>query len=119
MKDYYDIYLIYTKDWENINKCHLKNAMKTTFQKREYQGDMLYTLNIIRNSKILKERWLAYSKQYKFANNIDYETVIKYLEIIINKCYLDTNWKFLAFLPLFFNIIISYKKLTSKLPKIW
>ena len=44
MRDFYDIYLIYTKDWENINKNHLKNAIKRTFAKRDFAGDYLVTL---------------------------------------------------------------------------
>ena len=31
MRDYYDVYLIYKKEWENINRIHLCNAMNRTF----------------------------------------------------------------------------------------
>lgn len=36
MKDYYDIYLIYTKEWEHINLEHLRNAISNTFRKRNF-----------------------------------------------------------------------------------
>lgn len=39
MRDFYDIYLIYTKDWSNINLENFIKAIKKNFYKREYIGD--------------------------------------------------------------------------------
>ena len=60
MRDFYDIYLIYTKDWSNINLEHFIKSIKKTFYKREYIGDSFVALNIINNSEVLKERWNKY-----------------------------------------------------------
>ena len=60
MRDFYDIYLIYTKDWSNINLEHFIKAIEKTFYKREYIGDPFVALNIIKNSEVLKERWNKY-----------------------------------------------------------
>ena len=33
MRDFYDIYLIYTKDWNNVNLEHFRNAIEKHFIK--------------------------------------------------------------------------------------
>ena len=48
MKDFYDIYLIYTKDWKNINIDHFRKAIDKTFAKREYNGNPFEALDIIK-----------------------------------------------------------------------
>lgn len=40
MRDYYDIYLIYSRNKESINKDNLRLAIDKTFKKREYSGDI-------------------------------------------------------------------------------
>lgn len=60
MRDFYDIYLIYTKDWSNINLEHFIKAIEKNFYKREYIGDPFVALNIIKNSEVLKEIWNKY-----------------------------------------------------------
>lgn len=84
MKDYYDIYLIYNKDWKEINKLNLKNAIEKTFEKRKFTKDLITTFNVIKSSSVLRTRWNAYSKKYKYANNISYEDIVMCLEDIIN-----------------------------------
>lgn len=81
-RDYYDIYLIVKMNFEKINLDHLKQAVKKTFEKREYNGDIKNTLTIIKESKILKKRWESYSKKYNYAKNISYEEITKCLEEI-------------------------------------
>ena len=34
MRDFYDVYLIYTKDWDNVNLEHFRNAIEKTLYKR-------------------------------------------------------------------------------------
>ena len=67
MRDFYDIYLIYTKDWSNINLEHFIKAIEKTFYKREYIGDPFVALNIIKNSEVLKERWNKYQKTFHMS----------------------------------------------------
>lgn len=76
MRDFYDVYLIYTKDWENINIDHFRNAVDKTFSKREYNGDPLDTINIIKNSNILKKLWKNYQKKYDYAKNINFDDIL-------------------------------------------
>ncbi len=87
MRDFYDIYLIYTKDWNKININHLKQAINVTFKKREYAGNVSQTLELIMNSSVLKERWKSYQRKYDYANNINFDDILVCLEEIISKLY--------------------------------
>jgi predicted nucleotidyltransferase component of viral defense system len=82
-RDFYDIYLIYTKDWNNINIDHFKKAVIKTFAKREYNANPIYALNIIKNSIILKERWNKYQNIFSYAKGIEYENIMDCLEKMI------------------------------------
>ena len=90
MRDFYDIYLIFTKEWSNINLVHFRKAIEKTFYKREYVGEPLLTLDLIMDSDILKERWKSYQKRYEYASNIDFDEILICLEKIINVIVLET-----------------------------
>ena len=84
-RDFYDIYLIYTKEWKNINVNHFRKAINKTFAKREYTGDPYEALDIIRNSDVLKERWNKYQKNFVYAEGIEFDEVMNCLEIMIEQ----------------------------------
>lgn len=84
-KDFYDIYLIYTRDWKNINLDHFRKAIDKTFAKREYSGNPIEALDIIRNSEALKERWNKYQKNFSYAEGIEFEDIMNCLEIMIEQ----------------------------------
>lgn len=84
-RDFYDIYLIYKKEWQNINKDHFRKAIDKTFTKREYKGDPFEGLDIIRNSEILKERWKIYQRNFSYAEGIEFEDIMNCLEILIEQ----------------------------------
>ena len=84
-KDFYDIYLIYTKEWENINLEHFRKAIDRTFTKREYNGNPFETLDIIRNSEALKERWNRYQRNFEYAEGIEFEDIMNCLEKMIEQ----------------------------------
>lgn len=84
MRDFYDIYLIYTKEWEKINKEILKKAIKKTFDKRSFSGDIIENVTIIKYSAILRNRWEKYANKYDYAQNIEFDEIIKCLENIIS-----------------------------------
>ena len=56
MKDYYDIYLIYKFKFNKINKIKFRKAVEKTFKKREFNDDIIKNLNIIKSSRILREK---------------------------------------------------------------
>lgn len=83
MKDYYDVYLIYIKYWNNVNKKHFRDAISNTFKKRCFNKDLYETLMILKDSSVIKMKWDIYSKKYDYANNIKYDNVVECLEKII------------------------------------
>lgn len=89
MRDFYDVYLIYTKDWDNVNLEHFRNAIEKTFSKREYVGNPLLVLDLIMDSNILRERWKSYQKRYEYASNIGFDEILICLEKIINVLVLE------------------------------
>lgn len=90
MRDYYDIYLIYKKDWKNINIEHFRKAIENTFSKREYTRDVYDDLNKIKTSISLKRRWDIYKNKYDYAKDIAFEDILICLEEIISVLILET-----------------------------
>ena len=84
-RDFYDIYLIYKKEWRSINIDHFRKAIDKTFTKRKYNGNPFEALDIIRNSEILKERWNKYQRNFSYAEGIEFEDIMNCLEIMIEQ----------------------------------
>lgn len=82
-RDYYDLYLIYTKGWDKVNIDNLRNAIDKTFKKRNYTGDIVETIKVLRDSEIIKKRWDLYRKKYDYAMYINYNEIIKCIEEIV------------------------------------
>ncbi len=80
MRDFYDIYLIYNTYGDNINKENLRKAIKETFAKRGYEGDVAAALDVIKRSTILAERWDNYQRKYTYAHGITYEEILAPLQ---------------------------------------
>lgn len=85
MRDYYDLYLIYTKDWKNINIEHFRAAIVKTFTKRRFNSNLFKSLEIIKNSDSLKNRWNIYKRKYDYAKEIDFCDILKCIEKIIEQ----------------------------------
>ena len=84
MKDYYDIYLIYKFKFKKINKIEFRRAVEKTFEKREFNEDLVVNLNILKNSEILRNKWANYSRKNSYARNLEFDETIKCLEEFIN-----------------------------------
>ena len=85
MRDFYDVYLIYTKDWNNINYDYFNNAIIKTFKKREYYGDPFAALKVIKESALLKARWNIYQKRYEYAKNINFDDILNCIDQILKE----------------------------------
>lgn len=85
MRDFYDIYLIYSKDSDKINKENLRKAIENTFKKREFKGNILESYKLVKESTILRKRWLMYSKKYDYAKDIEYDEILKYIDQLIDE----------------------------------
>ena len=88
MKDYYDIYVITQLKNDEINKEILKKALKNTCDKRNsYKEikDYKNILNSVRKDNKIKELWLVYQQQFKYAENIKIEKICDVIEKILDK----------------------------------
>lgn len=83
MKDYYDIYLIHKFKFNKINKTKFRGAVEKTFKKRNFNTDLITSLKVVKNSKILKDKWTSYSRKNSYAKNIEFNETIKCLEDFI------------------------------------
>lgn len=89
MRDFYDIYLIYTREWDNLNKDNFRKAVEKTFNKREFKGNIVERYKLVKESNILRKRWLMYSNKYSYAKDIEYDEILNYIEQLINTCVLE------------------------------
>ena len=85
MRDFYDIYLIYTKDWSNVNLEYFVKAIEKTLSKREFTGDPFAALDIIKNSEVLKERWNKYQKTFSYVRGMVFDEIMDCLEKMIEQ----------------------------------
>ena len=83
IRDYYDLYLIYTKGWNDVKVDDLRKAIDKTFEKRNYTGNIEEAITILKDSKIIKNRWDSYKKKYEYANDIDYDEIMQCIEEIV------------------------------------
>lgn len=83
MKDYYDIYLIHKFKFNKISKTKLRGAVERTFKKREFNADVIANFNIIKDSKLLRDKWIRYARKNNYARNIDFDETIRCLEDFI------------------------------------
>lgn len=82
-KDYYDIYLIHKFKFNKINKTKFRGAVEKTFKKRNFNTDLITSLKVVKDSKILKDKWTSYSRKNSYAKNIEFDETIKCLEDFI------------------------------------
>ncbi len=85
-KDFYDIYVLVNYYIDNINKDILIKAIKRTFENRNTNYEKNYLIEIfeiIKNSVVLKELFINYSKKLIYAKDITYEDTIKTIYTII------------------------------------
>ena len=80
MRDFYDVYLIYTKEWENINVGNFRKAIDKTFSKREYVGEPFVTIDLLKDSELIRSRWRIYQRKYKYAKDIDFDDILNCIE---------------------------------------
>lgn len=92
MKDYYDIYFFLTKLRNEIDINILKDAIDTTFTKREsfeYLNDYSEIVKSIIDSDRIKANWNSYSKKNSYANNLEVNQIMLLLNDFIKELNLE------------------------------
>ena len=84
MRDFYDVYLIYTKYFKNINIDNFKKAIDKTFSKREYARNPLTTINLLRDSQLIRLRQKNYQRKYEYAKSIAFDDILNCIEKLID-----------------------------------
>lgn len=80
MRDFYDIYLIYTRYWDKININNFRKAIDNTFHKREYVGEPFITIDVLRDSDLVRSKWRIYQRKYEYAKDIDFDNILDCIE---------------------------------------
>lgn len=84
-RDFYDIYIL--ANTQEFNKSVFVEALEKTAKHRKTThifNDTQNRINAIESSAILKDRWIKYSKNYSYAEDIAYEDTVKALKKLIN-----------------------------------
>lgn len=85
MKDFYDIYVLISKNKDIINIEHLKIAIKNTFEHRKTQINIIEIQEIIteiEKDNDMKNLWKNYQKNAIYASEIKFEDLFEPLNFI-------------------------------------
>ena len=85
MKDFYDIYILISKNKNIINIENLKNAIINTFKHRKTEIDILEiqeTITEISKDKKMENLWKNYQKNAIYAKEIKFEELFESINFI-------------------------------------
>lgn len=85
-RDFYDIYILVNT--QEFDKSVFTEALTKTVEHRNtihVFDDIMKRIRAIETSKILKDRWIKYTKNYPYAKDISYENTIDALKKLIKQ----------------------------------
>lgn len=85
-KDFYDLYILLTRFYDELNKDTLVKAIKNTFKRRETNYDVekiVKIFDLIKESDKLKQNFKNYKNKKSYVENIDYDDVMNSINLII------------------------------------
>ena len=85
-KDFYDLHILLTRFYNEINKDTLVKAIKNTFKRRETNYDVekiIRTFDLIKDSDKLKHNFKNYRNKKSYVENIDYDDVMDSINLVI------------------------------------
>lgn len=88
MKDYYDIYILYSRYGDKIDFVKLKKLLESKLSHKEqtsYLKDCSTILEQIKRSKAMKDDWDNYKKEYDFANSISFDDILFIVSLLFTK----------------------------------
>lgn len=86
MRDFYDVYALLEIYGEKIDYNIFRNAFEFTSKKRNSEfKNIEEQIQMIASSSTILNLWEQYQKKYSYASAINFESVIKTIEFIINK----------------------------------
>ena len=88
-RDFYDVYVLQKLQSHNIDIKLLRQAIKATAEKRntvQIIKNYKSTIEIIRDSSVMKQRWKTYQKDFDYAKDINFEDACDAVLLITNQC---------------------------------
>jgi len=85
-RDFYDIYILYKLQWQNVDISTLKTALYATSEKRKTLHIICRykkILHVIIKSDVMNNHWKSYQKDFDYANDIDFIDVCQTIENIM------------------------------------
>ena len=85
-KDFYDLYILLTRFYDEINKDTLVKAIKNTFKRRGTNFEVekiVKTFNLIKDSDKLRQNFKNYKNKKSYVESIDYDDVMESINLII------------------------------------
>lgn len=85
-KDFYDLYILLTKFYDEINKDTLVKAIKNTFKRRGTNFDVekiVNTFNLIKESDKLRQNFKNYKNKKSYVESIDYDDVMEAINLVV------------------------------------
>ena len=87
-RDYYDVYILWKLQQQNINLDHLRAALIATANKRnslelmkQYQNTML----VVRESEFMKDQWQKYQRSFDYTKEISFEETCEAVIDVMNQ----------------------------------
>ncbi|MBK5247213.1 MAG: nucleotidyl transferase AbiEii/AbiGii toxin family protein, partial [Peptostreptococcaceae bacterium] len=87
-RDFYDIYVLQKLQSHNIDLKLLREAIEATAEKRnsaQIVKNYKSTIEIIRDSSVMKQRWKSYQKDFDYAKDISFEDACDAVLLITNQ----------------------------------
>ena len=88
-RDFYDVYVLQKLQSHNIDIKLLREAIEATAEKRntvQIIKNYKSTIEIIRDSSVMKQRWKSYQKAFDYAKDINFEDTCDAVLLIANQC---------------------------------
>lgn len=85
-KDFYDLYILLTRFYDELNKDNLIRAIKNTFKRREINYDVekiVKIFNLIKESDKLKQNFINYVNKKSYIEDIAYDDIMDSISLII------------------------------------
>lgn len=88
-RDFYDVYVLQKLQSHNVDIKVLREAIEATAEKRntvQIIKNYKSTIEIIRDSSVMKQRWKSYQKDFEYAKDINFEDACDAVLLIMNQC---------------------------------
>ncbi|MDY0266135.1 MAG: nucleotidyl transferase AbiEii/AbiGii toxin family protein [Methanimicrococcus sp.] len=87
-RDYYDVYILWKLQQQNMNLEHLEAALTATANNRntlELMKQYQDTITVVRGSAFMQDQWQKYQQSFDYAKEISFEETCDAIIDVMNK----------------------------------